>query len=48
MTDTLNVTGGLVSETAPVESAIPETSAPNGFVELGLAPELIQAVADLG
>ncbi|MFO6419718.1 DEAD/DEAH box helicase [Hylemonella sp. W303a] len=48
MTDTLNVTGGLVSETTPDESTLSETIAPNGFVELGLAPELIQAVADLG
>lgn len=48
MTDTLNVAGDLVSEIAPVESTISETIAPNGFVELGLAPELIQAVADLG
>jgi superfamily II DNA/RNA helicase len=50
MTDTLNVTG----EFAPAENtAIPAqevelTNAPNGFVELGLAPQLVQAVADLG
>ena len=25
-----------------------EADAPNGFVELGLAPELVQAVKDLG
>ncbi len=49
MTDTLNVAG----EFAPVdeifistETAVEET--PNGFVELGLAPELVQAVKDLG
>ena len=47
MTDTLNVTG----EFAPAETiSIPEQEAAqtNGFVELGLAPELVQAVADLG
>ncbi len=47
MTDTFDVTG----EMSPVESiATTETapSAPNGFVQLGLAPELVQAVADLG
>ena len=47
MTDTLNVTG----EFAPAENtSIPEqeTAQANGFVELGLAPELVQAVADLG
>ena len=30
------------------EQAEPEAEKPNGFVELGLAPELVQAVADLG
>ncbi len=55
MTDTFEVTG----EFAPVEShSLPETNdsapvnqepeAPNGFVELGLAPELVRAVKDLG
>ena len=47
MTDTLNVTG----EFAPAENtSIPaqEAAQTNGFVELGLAPELVQAVADLG
>jgi superfamily II DNA/RNA helicase len=55
MTDTFEVTG----EFAPVEShSLPESSdsapvnqepeAPNGFVELGLAPELVRAVKDLG
>ena len=33
-------------ETAAEEEAIAEV--PNGFIELGLAPELVQAVADLG
>ena len=55
MTDTFEVTG----EFTPVEShSLPESSdsapvnhepeAPNGFVELGLAPELVRAVKDLG
>jgi superfamily II DNA/RNA helicase len=35
----------LADEAAPAEA---EEAAPNGFVLLGLAPELIQAVADLG
>jgi len=40
-TDTLNA-----SEAATAEEA--QADVPNGFVELGLAPELVQAVADLG
>ncbi|MFN4360340.1 MAG: DEAD/DEAH box helicase [Hylemonella sp.] len=56
MTDAFEVTG----EFAPVESTLStdtvvtvETevaaeTVPNGFVQLGLAPELVQAVADLG
>ncbi len=54
MTDAFEVTG----EFAPVESTLSTdtavavetevSSAPNGFVQLGLAPELVQAVADLG
>jgi superfamily II DNA/RNA helicase len=53
MTDTFDVTG----DSSPVENesfasaqaeATPELALPNGFVELGLAPELVQAVADLG
>ena len=47
MTDAFEVTG----ETSPVESILSaetETAQPNGFVELGLASELVQAVADLG
>ena len=47
MTDAFEVTG----ETSPVESTISsevETAQPNGFVQLGLAAELVQAVADLG
>ena len=31
-----------------VEADVAVTAEPNGFVELGLAPELVQAVADLG
>ena len=44
----------LQGECAPADSVIstanaaPEAAVPNGFVELGLAPELVQAVADLG
>jgi superfamily II DNA/RNA helicase len=47
MTDAFDVTG----ETLPVESTISSETAPalpNGFVELGLADELVRAVADLG
>jgi superfamily II DNA/RNA helicase len=50
MTDTFDVTG----ESAPVdtliatEAAVAVEAEPNGFVQLGLAPELVQAVADLG
>jgi superfamily II DNA/RNA helicase len=46
MTDTLNVTGPC----APVESLLPTAPhlSANGFVELGLAPELVRAVSDLG
>ncbi|RYE38041.1 MAG: ATP-dependent helicase, partial [Hyphomicrobiales bacterium] len=32
----------------PVVAAEPEPEVPNGFVELGLAPELVAAVASLG
>jgi superfamily II DNA/RNA helicase len=50
MTDTLNT---VQDDLSPAENTLPmltETvaAAPNGFVELGLAPELVQAVADLG
>lgn len=50
MTDAFEVTG----ETAPVETILSTeateaaAAVPNGFVQLGLAPELVQAVADLG
>src|SRR5688500_16501568 len=33
---------------APEIAAVEEPSLPNGFIRLGLAPELIAAVADLG
>ncbi|MEY3611899.1 MAG: ATP-dependent helicase RhlE, partial [Pseudomonadota bacterium] len=34
------------ADTAAEEEAVADV--PNGFIELGLAPELVQAVADLG
>ncbi|MGI9152055.1 MAG: DEAD/DEAH box helicase [Limnohabitans sp.] len=50
MTDTLNVTGEFApaENTAILAQEVEQTNAPNGFVELGLAPQLVQAVADLG
>ena len=60
MTDTLQVQGEFapaessfaaeISAAAAVADASVDavTAEPNGFVELGLAPELVQAVADLG
>ena len=39
-------TGSAVELDAEVQADAPE--APNGFVELGLAPELVAAVKDLG
>ncbi|MBP7646958.1 MAG: ATP-dependent helicase, partial [Comamonas sp.] len=51
---TLNVAAEAAAEsiesidtTAEIEQEAVEVQ-PNGFVELGLAPELVQAVADLG
>ncbi len=38
----------LATDTAADAAAPQAPAAPNGFVELGLAPELVQAVADLG
>ncbi len=35
-------------EVAHAEAEAPKVDVPNGFVELGLAPELVQAVGDLG
>ncbi|MGP1629001.1 MAG: DEAD/DEAH box helicase [Giesbergeria sp.] len=55
MTDTFEVQGDFapaesISISAPEASvpAVEVTAEPNGFVELGLAPELVAAVADLG
>lgn len=45
VTETLALDAAEVNETPETETA-PEQ--PNGFVLLGLAPELVQAVADLG
>lgn len=55
MTDTLNVTGefapaqtiSMPAQDVATHDAV-QADAPNGFVELGLARELVQAVADLG
>lgn len=37
-----------IALTAAAEATQETTEQPNGFIELGLAPELVQAVADLG
>ncbi|CAN7167543.1 DEAD/DEAH box helicase [Acidovorax sp. Leaf76] len=37
-----------VADIVSAEAEVAVTAQPNGFVELGLAPELVQAVADLG
>ena len=44
MTDTLNT---VQDDLSPAETDA-VTDVPNGFIELGLAPELVRAVADLG
>lgn len=44
--ETISVRADLASDTPDTESTT--TQEPNGFVQLGLAPELVQAVADLG
>ena len=36
------------AEVEQAETEAPQVDVPNGFVELGLAPALVQAVADLG
>jgi superfamily II DNA/RNA helicase len=36
------------TDSVHAEVAVEQADVPNGFVELGLAPELVQAVADLG
>jgi len=47
MTDTFEVQGDFAP--ADISSCSPDVAAPpNGFIRLGLAPELIQAVQDLG
>jgi len=38
----------LSAETTQVAESVTSEAVPNGFVQLGLAPELVQAVADLG
>ncbi|MGX5661892.1 DEAD/DEAH box helicase [Diaphorobacter nitroreducens] len=56
MTDTMHVQGEIAPAQSPMAASIeapvsPTTAAPAlpaGFIELGLAPELVQAVADLG
>ncbi|MGZ5270535.1 MAG: DEAD/DEAH box helicase [Ramlibacter sp.] len=55
MTDTFDVQGDFVpalssdiDTTAPIAAADATPALPNGFVKLGLAPELVQAVEDLG
>jgi superfamily II DNA/RNA helicase len=50
MTDAFQATGELspVETILSTEAAVATETAPNGFVQLGLAPELVQAVADLG
>ena len=44
MTDTLIT---VQDDLSPAEN-MPMADVPNGFIELGLAPELVKAVADLG
>ena len=50
MTDAFDVTGDLspAESFVSTETTVAAEAVPNGFVQLGLAPELIQAVADLG
>jgi len=52
MTDTFEVQGDFAPaetfDNTPVGVEVAEPLAPNGFLKLGLAPELIQAVQDLG
>ena len=52
MTDTFAVTGDIApaqTSTTPTETVdVPVEKAPNGFALLGLAPELLRAVADMG
>ncbi|MDO8449394.1 MAG: DEAD/DEAH box helicase [Rhodoferax sp.] len=46
--DTAEMTQNVVQSTDAIEAAEPVAEVPNGFLALGLAPELIQAVKDLG
>lgn len=53
--DAVAVIAAAAAATAPVAAAVSDeaddvavTEKPNGFIELGLAPELVQAVGDLG
>ena len=46
--DTVTTEGVHTAEVEQVETEAPKVDVPNGFVELGLARELVQAVADLG
>ena len=50
MTDAFQATGEFSSVESPLSTNIDVAAetVPNGFVQLGLAPELVQAVADLG
>ncbi|MEI8169801.1 MAG: DEAD/DEAH box helicase, partial [Rhodoferax sp.] len=46
--DTAEMTQNVVQQADAIEAVEPVAELPNGFVALGLAPELIQAVKDLG
>ena len=47
--DTISIPAQLAVSTEGVHTAeVEQADVPNGFVELGLAPELVQAVGDLG
>ena len=46
--DVVSTEGVHTPEVAQAEAEAPKVDVPNGFVELGLARELVQAVADLG
>ncbi len=46
--DAVSTEGVHTAEVEQAQAEAPEVDVPNGFVELGLARELVQAVADLG
>ncbi|MEY4435827.1 MAG: hypothetical protein RL175_782, partial [Pseudomonadota bacterium] len=46
--DAVSTEGVHTAEVEQAETQAPKVDVPNGFVELGLAPQLVQAVADLG